>query len=92
MGEKSRLRYRREDQTPPEPRRVSKVVVERLEHILEVDPELMGNHFKQQRMPVWDSQRIADARWDHLDDVHGQFADSVLVAGEESETVKESEH
>jgi hypothetical protein len=43
----------------------------------------------QQDMPVWDSRRIFNARWDHLDWMHDHFADEVLLAGEESETMGE---
>lgn len=78
-------RFRPEEQVPPPAQRVSDVAISRLEHILEVDPELM-RRFGQQAMPVWDSRRIAADRWDHLDDVHGEFADSVTLAGEGPET------
>jgi hypothetical protein len=60
-------------------------VVMRLEHVYEVDPALMGTHFKQQRMPVWDTERIVDSRWEHLNWMHFHFADETLTAGEESE-------
>jgi hypothetical protein len=57
----------------------------RLEHVYEVDPTLMEAHFKQQEMPVWDSERIVDSRWEHLKWMHFHFADEVLSAGEEAE-------
>jgi hypothetical protein len=68
---------------PAEP--VTDSVVQRFEHVLEVDPRLMGRYFRQQDMPKWDTFRIVDARWDHLSDVHQAFADSVLQAGEEAD-------
>ncbi len=74
-------RFRLEDQEPPEPQRVTDVVVTRFEHVYEVDPRLM-TRFAQQRMPAWDTKRIVAARWDHLDDVHAQFADGRVLAGE----------
>ena len=37
-------------------------------------------------MPAWDTKRIVDSRWDHLDWIHDHFADEVIVAGEPSET------
>ncbi len=74
-------RYRQADQDLPEPRRVSQQVVMRFDHVFEVDPALMTN-FRQQRMPAWDTHRIVAARWDHLDDVHRQFADGRVLAGE----------
>lgn len=53
----------------------------RFTDIYEVDPALM-QEFPQQNMPAWDTKRIAAARIDHLNDIHGQFADSIVVAGE----------
>jgi hypothetical protein len=74
-------RYRQADQVPPPPRRITDEVVMRFEHVYEVDPDLMQK-FRQQPMPAWDTQRIVAARWEHLDDVHRQFADSKILAGE----------
>jgi hypothetical protein len=74
-------RYRLADQVPPPPRRVTDGVVERFERVFEVDPSLM-QRFRQQEMPAWDTERIVAARWGHLDDVHRQFADSRVLAGE----------
>jgi len=74
-------RYVQGEERPPEPVRVTDQVVTRFEHVLEVDPALM-RRFPQQPMPAWDTRRIVAARWDHLDDVHRQFADDVLLAGE----------
>jgi hypothetical protein len=73
------------DQQPPERTPVTEGVVTRLEHVYEVDPKLMNAHFKQQEMPVWDSERIVDSRWEHLKWMHFHFADEVLSAGEEPE-------
>ena len=80
--------FRLGDQTPPEARRINDTVIERLEHQFEVDPALMQVTPKQP-MPVWDSRRIFNARWDHLDWMHAHFADEVLLAGELSETMPE---
>jgi hypothetical protein len=61
------------------------VVVTRLEHVLEVDPSLMATHVRQQELPNWDMQRIVAARWEHIRDIHEQWADSIVLAGEGSE-------
>jgi hypothetical protein len=74
-------RYRQGDQVPPEPRRVTRQVVMRFDQVFEVDPALMTK-FPQQHMPSWDTRRIVEARWAHLDDVHRQFADGRVLAGE----------
>lgn len=71
--------------TRPEATRISDGVIMRLDHVHEVDPDLMGHHFKQQVMPVWDTERIVSSRNAHLDWMHAHFADETLVAGEESE-------
>jgi hypothetical protein len=73
------------DQRPPEPRPIRDGVVMRVDHVYEVDPELMQT-FPQQNMPVWDTQRIVESRWEHLAWIHDHFADEVIVAGEPSET------
>jgi hypothetical protein len=80
--------WRLGEQTPPEPQRINEAVVMRFEHVYEVDPDLM-QVTPQQAMPAWDTQRIVAARWDHLDWMHAHFADEVLLAGEESETMGE---
>ena len=67
---------------PPEPHRVTDVVVSRFEHVLEVDPALMTEHVHQQDLPNWDVHRIVDNRWEHLAWMHDHFADSV-ISGEE---------
>ena len=69
----------------PEATRVTDGVVVRMEHVYEVDPELMGQQFDQQNMPAWDTQRIVESRNDHLNWMHEHFADETLVAGEEPE-------
>ena len=74
-------RYVQSEQAAPEPRRVSHQVVMRFDHVFEVDPALMAR-FPQQKMPAWDTKRIVAARWEHLDDVHRQFADGKVLAGE----------
>jgi hypothetical protein len=78
-------RYRQVDQAPPDPQRISDGVVMRFEHVYEVDPALMGRHFAQQPMPAWDTLRIVAARWDHLADVHDEFADGVTLAGDDAD-------
>jgi hypothetical protein len=80
--------WRLGDQQTPEAKRINDTVVERFEHVYEVDPDLM-QITPQQAMPAWDTQRIVAARWDHLDWMHNHFADEVLLAGEESETMEE---
>ena len=65
----------------PEATRVSDGVVIRLEHVYEVDPDLMGKHFDQQNMPIWDTLRIVESRNEHLNWMHEHFADETLVAG-----------
>ena len=74
--------FRLGDQRPPEPQRITDTVVMRFEHVYEVDPALM-ELTGQQEMPAWDTRRIGDSRWDHLDWMHDHFADDVLLAGEE---------
>lgn len=69
----------------PEATRVSDGVVMRLEHVYEVDPDLMGKQFNQQNMPTWDTLRIVESRNEHLAWMHEHFADETLVAGVESE-------
>ena len=69
----------------PEATRVSDGVVIRLDHVYEVDPGLMGHHFKQQDMPLWDTLRIVESRNEHLSWMHEHFADETLVAGIEPE-------
>jgi len=78
--------FRLGDQRPPEARPVADGVVMRFEHVYEVDPALM-EHTGQQAVPAWDTRRIVDSRWDHLDWMHDHFADGVLLAGEDSETM-----
>ena len=78
--------FRVGDQTPPPPKRITDVVVERFEHVYEVDPAKMQT-FPQQDLPAWDTHRIVAARWDHLAWMHKHFADDVLVAGLPSETM-----
>jgi hypothetical protein len=77
--------WRLGDQRPPEARRVRDGVVMRIDHVYEVDPQLM-EVFPQQDMPVWDTQRLVENRWDHLAWIQDHFADEVIVAGEPSET------
>jgi hypothetical protein len=78
--------FRLGDQKPPEAQRVNDTVVMRFEHVYEVDPALMEST-GQQHVPAWDTKRIVDSRWDHLDWMHDHFADEVILAGEESETM-----
>ena len=80
--------FRLGDQAPPPAQRINDTVVMRFEHVYEVDPGLM-QVTPQQSIPAWDTKRIVDSRWDHLDWMHLHFADDVLLAGEESETMPE---
>jgi hypothetical protein len=82
--------FRLGEQRPPESRRITDTVVERFEHVYEVDPELM-RIFPQQDLPAWDTERIVAARWDHLDWMHAHFADDVLSTGLGSETMPEEQ-
>jgi hypothetical protein len=82
--------FRLGDQTPPEPKRITDAVVMRFDHVYEVDPALMALT-GQQDVPAWDTRRIVESRWDHLDWMHDHFADEVLLAGEGSETMPEDE-
>jgi hypothetical protein len=78
--------FRLGEQRPPEARQINEAVVMRFEHVYEVDPSLMEST-GQQNLPAWDTRRIVDARWDHLAWMHDHFADEVLLAGEEGETM-----
>jgi hypothetical protein len=69
----------------PEARRISDGVIMRIDDVYEVDPDLMGTHFKQQNMPLWDTERIVESRNDHLDWMHSHFSYETLVAGEDDE-------
>ncbi len=80
--------FRLGDQKPPEARRINDDVIERFEHVYEIDPAKM-ELFPQQDLPAWDTERIVAARWDHLDWMHDHFADDVLKLGLESETMPE---
>ena len=82
--------FRLGDQRPPEPQRIDDDVVMRFEHVYEVDPAKMQT-FPQQVLPAWDTHRIVAARWDHLYWMHDHFADAVLPAGLESETMPTEE-
>ena len=82
--------FRLGDQRPPEPQRINDDVVMRFEHVYEVDPQKM-RIFTQQEMPAWDTKRIVDARWDHLDWMHQHFADEVMSTGLGPETNHEEE-
>jgi hypothetical protein len=73
--------FRLSAQRPPEPRRVTADVVERFDHVMEVDPAKM-TIIAQQDMPAWDTLRIVDSRWEHLAWMHDHFADHVLTAEE----------
>jgi len=82
--------FRLGDQVPPDPKRITDAVVMRFDHVYEVDPALM-ELTGQQDVPAWDTKRIVDSRWDHLDWMHDHFADEVLLAGEGSETMPEED-
>ena len=75
--------------TRPEAQRISDGVIMRLHDVYEVDPALMEKHFKQQNMPLWDTERIVECRNDHLAWMHEHFSYETLVgAGEDSELAK----
>ena len=74
------MRARLRQQTAAGAAAITDGVVMRFEHVYEVDPDLM-QHFKQQAMPLWDTERIVDSRREHLDWMHNHFADEVLLAG-----------
>lgn len=74
--------FRLSAQRPPEPRRVNDTVVQRYDHVYEVDPALMQDHIQQHEFPEWETRRIVDGRWEHLDWMHAHWADSVLCAEE----------
>ena len=73
--------YKRE-YVRPTARRISDGVIMRIDHVYEVDPQLMTEAFHQQNMPLWDTERIVSSRNDHLSWMHEHFADETLVAGE----------
>jgi hypothetical protein len=77
--------WRLGDQRPPPPRQVTDEVVMRFDHVYEVDPALM-QHFPQQDLGAWDTTRIVESRWEHLDWMHKHFADEVISTGLASET------
>jgi hypothetical protein len=66
-------------QRPPEARRITEDVIQRFDHVFEVDPAKM-TIIEQQDMPAWDTLRIVDSRWEHLAWMHDHWADSVLLA------------
>ena len=76
------ISFRLAKEKPPEAQRINDTVVQRFDHVFEVDPELMTEHIRQQDIPAWDTKRIVAGRWDHLDWMHDHFADSV-ISGEE---------
>lgn len=76
------LGFRLSDQRPPEAKRVTDVVVMRLDHVYEVDPALMTEHVRQQELPNWEVERIVSSRWDHLAWMHDHWSDRRL-SGEE---------
>jgi hypothetical protein len=69
-------------QTPPEPQRITDIVVMRHEHVYEVDPALMSEHVRQQDIPAWDTHRMVDARLEYLYWVQDHWADE-RISGQE---------
>jgi hypothetical protein len=57
-------------------------------HVGLTDPALMETHFKQQNIPLWDTERIVESRNDHPAWMHEHFAYETLVSGEEREVDK----
>ena len=78
------------DQVPPEPHRITELVVMRHEHVYEVDPALMTEHVQQQVIPSWDTHRMVDARLEYLYWVQDHWADE-RISGEELLTEIEAE-
>ena len=77
------MSYRRAEQnTPPEPERVTDVAVSTFEEVFEVDSRLMERWVLQQQFPNWDTLRIMNSRHDHLDWMHRHFADRVVTGSE----------
>jgi hypothetical protein len=85
------LGFRLASQKPPEARRVTDVVVERLEHVYEVDPALMAERVTQQAMPNWDVARIVDSRWEHLAWMHDHWADTLIHPSDLLKELEEEE-
>jgi len=79
--------FRLQKEQPPEPWPVADGVVMRLDDVYEVDPSKM-QIVRQQNMPVSDSLRIVDSRWEHLAWMHDHWADNVLSADEEGDSDK----
>ena len=78
-----RIGYRYAEQnTPPDPERVSDVAVTTHPHVFEVDPRLMERWVLQQQFPNWDSLRIMNSRGDHLAWMHRHFAEKVVTGSE----------
>ena len=71
-----------EQNTPPEPERVTDVAITTFEHVFEVDPRLMERWVLQQQFPNWDSLRIMNSRGDHLAWMHRHFAHRVVSGSE----------
>jgi hypothetical protein len=74
--------FRLQAERPPEPRPIANGVVMRLDDVYEIDPGRM-EIIRQQSMPVSDTLRIVDSRWEHLAWMHDHWADNVLSAEEE---------
>jgi hypothetical protein len=73
--------FRLSAQKPPEARRITDDVIQRFDHVFEVDPAKM-TIIEQHDMPAWDTLRIVDSRWEHLAWMHDHWADHVLTAEE----------
>jgi hypothetical protein len=71
--------FRLGTQRPPEARRITDDVIQRFDHVYEVDPAKM-TIIEQQEMPAWDTLRIVESRWEHLAWMHDHWADAVLTA------------
>jgi hypothetical protein len=84
------LGFRLAAEKPPEARRVTDVVVERFEHVYEVDPALM-TRVPQQNLANWDVHRIVESRWEHLRWMHDHWADSLVHPSELIRELEEEE-
>jgi hypothetical protein len=74
--------FRLRAEQPPDPKPVADGVVMRLDDVYEIDPDKM-RIIRQQNMPVSESLRIVDSRWEHLAWMHDHWADHVLSAEED---------
>ena len=80
--------WRLGDQTPPEPQRITDTVVDALRALSTRSTPASCRSRRSRTCRSGTPSRIFNARWDHLDWMHDHFADEVLLAGEDSETMR----